>query len=126
MTRISICWPLWPNLSVSTPMARADSESGSWNPPGDRLLATGMPKTAAARKTSTPSAMIRRGAAMATRAIFCSIVSPSAAGAPHCAGRWIVRDNLTNANFHASNSVLFRDAAGRCHRSTAALKPVRQ
>ena len=41
------CMSPWWNLSVSSWVARADSEVGSWNPPADRLLATGMPKIAA-------------------------------------------------------------------------------
>ena len=73
VTTIIICWPLCPNLSPSTSMACADSEVGSWKPPGDRLLATGTPKTAAAMNTRTPTATIRRGAAMAIRAILCSM-----------------------------------------------------
>ena len=36
----------WPNLSTSIRAALADSDVGSWNPPADRLLATGTPKTA--------------------------------------------------------------------------------
>ncbi len=41
----------WPNVSESIDAAWADSEVGSWNPPADRLLVTGMPNTAVATIT---------------------------------------------------------------------------
>ena len=53
----------WPNLSTSTLLAWADSEVGSWNPPADRLLVTGMPKMPVATITSSAMTMIRFGAA---------------------------------------------------------------
>jgi hypothetical protein len=40
-----------------------------------------MPKTAAAANTRAATAMMRRGAAMASRAIPCSMARPSIAGA---------------------------------------------
>ena len=62
----------WPNLSTSNLVAFADSEVGSWNPPADRLLVTGMPKMPVATITSSAMTMIRLGALMAIRAIRCS------------------------------------------------------
>ena len=53
----------WPNLSTSNLVALADSEVGSWNPPADRLLVTGMPKMPVATITSSAMTMIRFGAA---------------------------------------------------------------
>ena len=50
-------------------VACADSDVGSWNPPAERLLVTGMPKMAAATMTSSAMAMMRLGALMASRAI---------------------------------------------------------
>jgi hypothetical protein len=47
----------------------ADSDVGSWKPPADRLLVTGIPKIAVPTMTSKATAMIRRGAARASRAI---------------------------------------------------------
>jgi hypothetical protein len=71
-----------------------------------------MPNTEAAMNTKIPVAMILRGALMATRAIFRSI-SALPLPVPHCAGCWLVRDNLTNATLHASNSVPSKHA-GEC------------
>ena len=59
-----------PNLSDSSRDACHDSEVGSWKPPLARLLVTGIPKIAAPTITSTATAMIRRGAAMANVAIL--------------------------------------------------------
>ena len=67
----------WPNLSTSIWLALADSEVGSWNPPADRLLVTGIPKIPVATITSSAMTMIRFGALMAIRAICCSTTSPS-------------------------------------------------
>ena len=67
----------WWNLSVSSCVACADSDVGSWNPPADRLLATGMPKIAAATMTRAATARMRRGAAIASRAILLQHVGPS-------------------------------------------------
>src|ERR1700744_1649009 len=93
-------------------MARADSEFGSWKPPADKLLATGRPNTAAAMKTRTPIATTRRGAAMANRAIPCSMWSPSAARGkarrPHDRPR-----KLNNANLLMLDSVFLENEAGR-------------
>ena len=66
VTVISICISPWWNLSVSSCVALADSEVGSWNPLEDRLLATGTPKIPAASITNTAAAMTRRGAAIAS------------------------------------------------------------
>ena len=71
------CMSPWWNLSVSSWVARADSEVGSWNPPAERLLATGMPKIAAPTIVSAAMAMMRRGAARANSAILCSTSHPS-------------------------------------------------
>ena len=73
----SSCMSPWWNLSVSSWVAWADSEVGSWNPPADRLLATGMPNIAAATMTSAAIARMRRGAAIASRAIRCNTSVPS-------------------------------------------------
>src|ERR1700739_1380685 len=54
-TTNSSCTSPWPNLSVRILVALADSDVGSWNPPADRLLATGTPKMPAA--TSRRAAM---------------------------------------------------------------------
>ena len=67
-----------PNLSTSTLLAWADSDVGSWNPPADRLLVTGMPKMPVATITSIAMTMIRFGAVIASRAIPCSTSCPSA------------------------------------------------
>ena len=72
LTVISSCMSPWPNLSPSSCVALADCEPGSWKPPADRLLATGIPKMAAPTITRIATATIRRGAAMANRAIRCS------------------------------------------------------
>ena len=53
-------------------VALADSDVGSWNPPADRLLATGMPKMPAATISSAAMARVRLGAAIASRAMRCS------------------------------------------------------
>jgi hypothetical protein len=66
--------PPCPNLSTSNWLACADSESGSRNPPADRLFATGSPKMAAATKTMPLTARTRRGAAMAINAIRVSTI----------------------------------------------------
>ena len=52
-TMNSNCTSPWPNLSISSCVALADSEPGSWKPPADRLLATGMPKMPAATNISS-------------------------------------------------------------------------
>ena len=62
----------WPNFSDSSRAACHDSLVGSCKPPADRLLVTGMPKMPAPTMTSSATAMIRRGAAMASRAIPCN------------------------------------------------------
>src|SRR6185312_15382772 len=67
----------WPNVCDSILWACADCEVGSWNPPADRLLVTGMPKMAVATMTNSAAAMIRFGAAMASRAMKCSTWCPS-------------------------------------------------
>ena len=57
--------PRW-NFSASTAAARADSDVGSRNPPPDRLVAAGRPKTAVPTMTKNARPrMTRRGAAMA-------------------------------------------------------------
>ena len=76
---ISICCSLCLNLSESSRAALADSEPGSWKPPAERWLATGMPNTAAATVRIAATARMRRGERMAIRAIRCStaaILSP--------------------------------------------------
>ena len=73
---MSICISPWPNLSDRILPACHDSEVGSWKPPADRLLMTGMPKIAVPSITSSATAMIRLGAAMARRAIPCSTTRP--------------------------------------------------
>ena len=72
VTLITSSMSPWPNLSTSSWVACADSDVGSWNPPADRLLATGMPKIPQATMTSAAMATIRRGAAIASNAIRCS------------------------------------------------------
>src|ERR1700722_5516908 len=90
-------------------MAREDSDWGSWKPPGARLLATGMPKIAAAMKTNTPTARMRRGALMASRATRCSILAflPRA----FALARAISAGNI-NANLQASNNTFPRYEVG--------------
>src|SRR5690348_2991355 len=51
-TLMTSCMSPRANLSDSSAVARADSDVGSWNPPADRLLATGMPNTPAATITN--------------------------------------------------------------------------
>src|SRR3954468_19579691 len=77
VTVMSICISPWWNLSVSSCVARADSEVGSWNPLEDRLLATGTPKIPDASITNAATAMTHRGAAIASNAIRCSTVASS-------------------------------------------------
>src|SRR4051812_49179852 len=76
VTVMSICISPWWNLSVSSWVALADSEVGSWNPLEERLLATGTPKMPAASITNRVTAMTRRGAAIASNAIRCSTSRP--------------------------------------------------
>src|SRR3954462_12382856 len=77
VTVISICISPWWNLSVSSCVALADSEAGSWKPLEDRLLATGTPKIPDASITNAATAMTHRGAAIASNAIRCSTVASS-------------------------------------------------
>jgi hypothetical protein len=75
-TTISNCTsPCW-NLSVSSWVALADSDVGSWNPLADRVFATGTPNIPNATVSNTAKPMTRRGAAMASRAIRCSRSGP--------------------------------------------------
>ena len=60
VTLISSSISPWPNLSTSSWVACADSDVGSWKPPADRCLATGMPKMPQATITRSAIAMIRR------------------------------------------------------------------
>ena len=76
VTLMTSCMSPWPNLSTSNWAALADSDVGSWNPPADRLLVTGMPKMPAATITSSAMTMIRLGALIAIRAIRCSTSYP--------------------------------------------------
>ena len=69
---MTICMSPWPNFSDSSRAACHDSLVGSWRPPADRLLVTGMPKMPVPTMTSSATAMIRRGDAMASRAIPCN------------------------------------------------------
>jgi hypothetical protein len=87
VTVISICISPWWNLSVSSCAALADSEAGSWNPLEDRLLATGTPKIPAATITNTAAATIRRGAAIANKAIRCSTLRPPCARGRKISGK---------------------------------------
>jgi hypothetical protein len=76
LTEMTNCMSPWPNFSDSSCEACHDSEVGSRKPPLDRLLVTGMPKIAALTMTSSATAMIRRGAAMAHLAIVCTVIPP--------------------------------------------------
>jgi hypothetical protein len=82
VTVINISMSAWSNLSVSRRAASADSEVGSPIPPADSDVITGMPKNAVPTMTSTATAMTRRGAAMASRAIAYSTTLPSNGAAP--------------------------------------------
>jgi hypothetical protein len=75
-TTTSSCTSPCPNLSVSICVARDDSAVGSWNPLGDRCLATGTPKMPRTIASSAAATMTARGAAMASRAIRCSRRGP--------------------------------------------------
>src|ERR1700739_2421960 len=68
-TTNSSCTSPWPNLSVRILVALADSDVGSWNPPADRLLATGTPKMPAATSSSVAMAMVRLGATIARHGV---------------------------------------------------------
>ncbi len=69
VTLITSSMSPWPNLLTSNCVACADSDVGSWKPPADRLLATGMPKIPQATITSAAMATIRLGAEIASNAI---------------------------------------------------------
>src|SRR5258705_13551217 len=60
--------------------ARTDSDAGSVNPPAESALVTGNPNIPHTTITSTAATMTRLGAATATRAIRCRIVSAIGAG----------------------------------------------
>src|SRR5271166_530035 len=80
VTQMISCMSPCLNLSDSSRDACQDSDVGSCNPPADRLLMTGIPKMAVPTITSSATAMIRRGAAMASRAIRCNKSGLPAAG----------------------------------------------
>ena len=93
---MSICISPRSNCSDSSREACHDSDVRSWKPPADRLLVTGIPKRPAPTMTSSATAMMRRGAAMASRAIPCNtFVAP-----PQPAERRI------SADLSADNSLL--------------------
>ena len=77
VTVMSSCMSPWWNLSVSSFVACADSDVGSWKPPAERLLTTGTPNTAAATMSRAATARTRRGAAIARRAILRNIRTSS-------------------------------------------------
>src|SRR5258705_13326972 len=60
--------------------ARTDSDAGSVNPPAESALVTGNPNIPHTTITSVAATMTRLGAATATSAIRCRIVSAIAAG----------------------------------------------
>lgn len=77
VTLMTNCMSPRANLSDSSWVACADSDVGSWKPPADRLLATGMPKMPAATITNAATRSTRRGAAMARCAMRWSNARPS-------------------------------------------------
>ena len=84
------------NLSVSTWEAEDDSEVGSWKPPVDRLLLTGIPTTAAAIMNSTAAARMRRGRVIANLAIASSIVAPFGLAPTNTGTLWAARRRTTS------------------------------
>src|SRR6202035_1185631 len=96
VTEISIGMSPWPNFSDSSRAACDDCDAGSWKPPAERLLMTGIPKIAVPAMTSRARAMIRLGAAMASRAIPCS-TSPASHPAMESAVRVVGRAHLFEA-----------------------------
>ena len=76
VTLMSSSMSPWSNLSTSSWVAFADSDVGSWKPPADRLLATGMPKIPQRHHDQQRDAMMRRGAAMARYERFVQHVRP--------------------------------------------------